>query len=218
MSSIPNTNDGSLQRSKAPALPIGALIERKPQRLGTTTADAVSRGPDRVDFSADAALAGAELAQRLQSVRDAVRDAAASGGTDESIEKAQSELDHGASAFDDALSTPHNRRREGPWWQTRAGGVRLDAQWNSIDLLGSTSRFHLEVEGRNGAQQLTFASGTNLSSIAAAVNSFTEQTGVTAQYTQGQGIVFRRSDPAGFTSIHVIDDGGLVNGGFSIVP
>lgn len=218
MSSIPNTNDGSLQRPKAPALPIGALIERKPQRLGTTTADGVSRRPDRIDFSAGAARAGAELAQRLQSVRDAVREAAASGGADKSIERAQSDLDRGATTLNDALSTPHNRRREGPWWQTRGGGVRLDAQWNNIDLLGTASRFHLEVEGRNGAQQLTFVSGTSLSSIAAAVNSFAEQTGVTAQYTQGQGIVFRRSDPAGFTSIHVIDDGGLANGGFSIVP
>jgi len=84
----------------------------------------------------------------------------------------------------------------------------------SIDL-GTQSSFVFEISGNVGTRELSFASGTTIADIAAAINSLDDTTGVRATHS-GTGI---RLDSAGFgesqfVSVKVIDDGSIVEGGF----
>jgi hypothetical protein len=220
MSQVPSSRD------RLARLPFQPLATEKQQttanaankRAAADPAPGVTRRADRVDVSATASRAGAELAQRLQSVRDALRDAAQNAEPAPGIKDAQAELDVASNDLREVLGNIRPAGTDGPWFRTRAGGVFLNAQNDNIDLEGVPRKLHLDVNGQLGSRELLFASGTTLSSIAAAINSFTGQTGVRAEYRAGKGVEFRRADSTGFTSIHVIDDGGLINGGFSVVP
>jgi flagellin len=89
-------------------------------------------------------------------------------------------------------------------------GLYLSMGSTAIDLGGSTSSFVVEVRGALGARELTFSSGSTLSAIAAAVNTFRDVTGVEA-VSSGTGLKLFSSEYGGaeFVSVKVLDDGGV---------
>jgi flagellin len=96
-------------------------------------------------------------------------------------------------------------------------GLFLSMGGTSIDLGGATSSFVVEVRGSLGARELTFSSGTTLSSIAASVNTFKDVTGVEASVS-GNGLKLFSTEfgSSEFVSVKVIDDGGLAASGTGI--
>ncbi len=89
------------------------------------------------------------------------------------------------------------------------GGLFLSTAGN-LDLATSTDQFVIELAGAKGARELSFASGTQLTEVADAVNAFTEVTGVSAT-ASGTGL---RLDSTGFgddefVSVKIVDDGGI---------
>lgn len=105
-------------------------------------------------------------------------------------------------------------------YESRLGAVVLSGAFDNINLASPTSFLWLRVRGASGSQDLTFASGTTLQSIAAAVGSFTDQTGVRAELVPGRGVEFRavQDSLTSFVSVEVVNDGGQVNGGWGVVP
>lgn len=76
---------------------------------------------------------------------------------------------------------------------------------------GADNQFVIEISGSKGARELSFASGTQLEDIVAAINSFTDVTGVEAQLS-GTSTIRLASDSFGsseFVGIKVVDDGGI---------
>ena len=91
----------------------------------------------------------------------------------------------------------------------QAGGLYLSFG-GALDLTNASSQFVIEVTGALGSRQLSFASGTAIADIEAAVNSFTEVTGVSAT-ASGTGLRLD-SDELGseqFVAVQVVDDGGI---------
>ncbi len=96
----------------------------------------------------------------------------------------------------------------------QVGGFFLSFGGTEIDLAGADSSFTIEIAGSEGSRELTFASGTSLTAIADAVNSFTDVTGVEAEVSS-TGIRLE-SDEVGsdeFVSLKVVDDGGVTGTG-----
>lgn len=95
----------------------------------------------------------------------------------------------------------------------QAAGQFLSFGGAAIDLGASTDRFVFEVAGEKGSRELSFASGASLDSIAAAVNSFTEVTGVEATVS-GTGIRLDSSELGSneFVSVKIVDDGAIAAG------
>lgn len=82
------------------------------------------------------------------------------------------------------------------------GGAALD--------LGTGSAFTIEIAGAKGTRELQFSSGQTIASIVAAVNTFSDVTGVTA--SAGTTGVTLRSEDFGsneYISVTVIDDGDI---------
>jgi flagellin len=75
---------------------------------------------------------------------------------------------------------------------------------------GSSSRFVVEVSGNRGTRELSFASGTSLNDIVAAVNSFTDVTGVKAT-ASGTGLTLKSTEfgEDEFVSVRVVDAGTI---------
>ncbi|MFG0274403.1 MAG: flagellin [Phycisphaerales bacterium] len=92
----------------------------------------------------------------------------------------------------------------------QAGGFFLSFGGGNLDLGASTDRFVFEVAGSVGSRELSFASGASLASIAAAVNTFTDVTGVKATVS-GTGLRLDSSDFGSneFVSVKVTDDGSI---------
>jgi flagellin len=89
-------------------------------------------------------------------------------------------------------------------------GLYLSAGGSSLNLSGSTDRLVLEVAGAKGSREFSFASGTTLSAMVDAINTFTSVTGVVAT-ASGTGVVLK-SDEFGsdqFVSVDVIEHGGI---------
>ncbi len=93
------------------------------------------------------------------------------------------------------------------------GGLYLSFGVPYLDLGSANDEFAFRIEGTAGQRELTFASGTATADVAAAINYFTETTGVTAT-TSGTGIVIRSLRPgrSEFVSIAIVDDGNIVRG------
>ncbi|MBN4060334.1 hypothetical protein JYT11_00650 [Planctomycetaceae bacterium AH-315-I19] len=82
-----------------------------------------------------------------------------------------------------------------------------------VDLGAATDRFVVELAGSKGSREFSFASGTSLADVVAAVNSFTSVTGLSADVS-GTGI---RVDSIGFganefVSVKVVNDGNIAAG------
>jgi len=98
----------------------------------------------------------------------------------------------------------------------QVGGFFLSFGAASIDLGAGTnegSSFVFEIAGSVGNRELSFASGTTLTSIASAVNTFSDITGVEATVS-GTGIRLDSTEFGSdeFVSVKVIDD-GTINAG-----
>ena len=90
------------------------------------------------------------------------------------------------------------------------GGLYLSYGATALDLGGANSQFVIEIGGSLGTRQLTFSSGTSLDSIADAINTFTNVTGVEAQVS-GTGLKLESSDfgSSEYVSVKIADDGGI---------
>ncbi|MBC7771648.1 MAG: flagellin, partial [Pyrinomonadaceae bacterium] len=96
-------------------------------------------------------------------------------------------------------------------------GVYLSTGGN-VDLNGAQgSTFTIEITGSLGSRELSFASGTSVANIAAAVNTFTNVTGVTATASGGG---FRldssRFGSKAFVSVKVVDDANIQGTGIGV--
>ena len=90
------------------------------------------------------------------------------------------------------------------------GGAALNLGGAGADD-GADDQFIIEIAGAKGSRELSFASGTSLTNIAAAVNSFTDVTGVKATVSNTTGIRLESTTQGSdqFVSIDIIDDGGI---------
>ncbi len=86
----------------------------------------------------------------------------------------------------------------------------------SLDLGTNSGLFTLEVGGQFGSRELSFASGTTTAQIVAAINTYTEITGVVASaYTSGgtntQGVFLRSSNYGSdaFVSTKIVNAAGI---------
>ncbi|MEM9066760.1 MAG: flagellin [Planctomycetota bacterium] len=85
-------------------------------------------------------------------------------------------------------------------------GLYLSFGGTAVNLGGATgSAFTIEIAGVDGNRELSFASGTSLTDVAATINSFSDVTGVEAT-TSGTGISLNSSDFGGsaFVSVDVV--------------
>ncbi len=75
---------------------------------------------------------------------------------------------------------------------------------------GANSRFVIEIAGNKGSRELSFASGTSVADVVAAVNSFTDVTGVKAT-TSGTGLALKSAEfgSAQFVSVKVVNAGSI---------
>ena len=100
----------------------------------------------------------------------------------------------------------------------QVGGYFLSFGANNLNLTSANARFVVEIAGARGSRELSFASGTTLASVAAAVNSFTDVTGVKARVSGTTGIRLF-SDAYGsdqFVSVKVSNAGGIDTGNLGI--
>ncbi|MFN5945271.1 MAG: flagellin [Phycisphaerae bacterium] len=102
----------------------------------------------------------------------------------------------------------------------RTAAVMLSLGSANLDLSSATAQFTIEVGGGQGAREFTFSSGTSLASIAAAINQFSDVTGVKATYAGGAAtnIVLESKDygASEFISVKTTNTGGLVSSGSGI--
>ncbi len=96
----------------------------------------------------------------------------------------------------------------------QVGAMFLSLGGTSLDLGSQTDNFVIEINGADGARELSFASGAETSVMAETINSFTSVTGVKATAVNSGGAVGLRleSDRYGadeFAGIKVIDDGNI---------
>ena len=78
---------------------------------------------------------------------------------------------------------------------------------------GANDQFVIEIAGTEGSRELSFASGTTLNSVVAAINSFTDVTGVTGTVS-GNGIRLDSTEYGQneFVSVKVVDDSNIGTG------
>lgn len=87
---------------------------------------------------------------------------------------------------------------------------------------GLEEQFAIELAGADGARELSFASGSTVADIAAAINASTGETGVRASVSSTSdgtiGLRLEATDPGadGFVSVRVLDDGGGLAGGGTV--
>ncbi|CAG0995000.1 Flagellin FlaB1 [Phycisphaerales bacterium] len=88
-------------------------------------------------------------------------------------------------------------------------GLFLSMGGSAIDIEQNSSLV-LEIAGSKGSRELSFSSGTTLTKIKDAINSFTDVTGVAA-VVSGTGIRLQSNDfgSSEFVSVKVIDDAGI---------
>ncbi|MBN8644810.1 MAG: flagellin [Planctomycetes bacterium] len=100
----------------------------------------------------------------------------------------------------------------------QVGGFFLSFGANNVNLSSATARFVVEVAGAKGSRELSFASGTTLANVAAAINSYTDITGVKARVSGTTGVRLF-SDEYGsdqFVSVKVNSAGGIDTGNLGI--
>ena len=97
----------------------------------------------------------------------------------------------------------------------RTAAVMLSLGTANLDLSSATAQFTIEIGGGAGAREFTFSSGTSLASIAAAINQFSDVTGVQASYAGGgaTNIVLQSKNygASEFISVKTTNTGGLVS-------
>ncbi|MBX3375438.1 MAG: flagellin [Phycisphaeraceae bacterium] len=100
-------------------------------------------------------------------------------------------------------------------------GMYLSMGGTGLDLGGATSAFTLEISGALGSRELTFTSGTTMTSIAAAINTFTDITGVQATVvasgtSNGIKLNSKEFGSSQFVSVKIVNAGGLSTSGLGL--
>jgi flagellin len=92
----------------------------------------------------------------------------------------------------------------------QVGGFFLSVGSTNLDLGAATDQFVIEIAGTEGSRELSFASGTAIADVAAAINSFTDVTGVAAAVS-GTGLRLDSAEfgSSEFVSVKVVDDGSI---------
>ena len=96
----------------------------------------------------------------------------------------------------------------------QTGALYLSTNGN-LNLNANSGLFTIEVGGALGSRELSFASGTTTAQIVAAINTYSDVTGVTASaYTSGAGTngVYLKSKDYGsdaFVSVKIVNDAGI---------
>jgi len=87
----------------------------------------------------------------------------------------------------------------------------------TLDLGGSGQNFTIEIAGSLGARELSFASGTTVADMVAAINTFTDVTGVSA-VASGTGLVIRSEEYGSdeFVNVKVVNAAGITGTGVGI--
>ncbi|MFG0326083.1 MAG: flagellin [Phycisphaerales bacterium JB037] len=93
------------------------------------------------------------------------------------------------------------------------GGANLDTGGaGAAD--GANSAFTIEISGALGSRELSFSSGTSNADIAAAINTFSDVTGVTASAdTNGVSLLSSEFGSSQFVSVKVVNEGNAQGGG-----
>ncbi|MFM9958098.1 MAG: flagellin hook IN motif-containing protein [Phycisphaerales bacterium] len=93
----------------------------------------------------------------------------------------------------------------------QVGGFFLSFGASNLNLSSATAQFNIEVRGAKGTRSLAFASGTNLASVTAAINSYTQFTGVKARVSGTTGIRLQSETygTSAFVSVKIANDGGI---------
>ncbi len=98
----------------------------------------------------------------------------------------------------------------------QTAGYYLSYGAAALNLSAATARFVIEITGNKGSRELSFASGTQVSSIVNSINTFTDVTGVAATLsgtggTPSSGIVVRSVEFGDneFVSVRVVSSGGI---------
>ncbi len=93
----------------------------------------------------------------------------------------------------------------------QVGGFFLSFGANNLNLSSSSAKFVVELAGAKGSRELSFASGTTLTSVKDAINSFTDVTGVKAKVSGSTGIRLYSDDYGSdqFVSVKVSNSGGI---------
>lgn len=96
------------------------------------------------------------------------------------------------------------------------GGVFLSTAGN-LNLGGSGKSFTIEIAGALGSRELSFASGTTVSGIVKAINTFSDVTGVSAE-ASGTGLRLESAEYGrnAFVSVKVVEDAGISGTGAGI--
>lgn len=90
------------------------------------------------------------------------------------------------------------------------GGLFLSAGGSAIDINSNNSALTIEIGGSQGNRELSFSSGTTLTQIRDAINSFTDVTGVKA-VVSGTGVLIQSSEFGSdqFVSVKVVNAAGI---------
>ncbi len=92
-------------------------------------------------------------------------------------------------------------------------GYFLSFGGTSLDLGTADDQFVIEIAGSLGSRELSFASGTALADVAAAINSFEAVTGVNATVSaNGLRLDSTEYGSNEFVSVRVVDDGSIAAG------
>ena len=96
-------------------------------------------------------------------------------------------------------------------------GLLLSLGGAAVNLSSADDALIFDVAGTRGSRQFTFASGTSLSNVAIAINTFTDVTGVEANIS-GTGVVLKSLEYGtnDFVSVDITDDGGQAGGIFRL--
>ncbi len=92
----------------------------------------------------------------------------------------------------------------------QVAGYFLSFGGSNINLTSASERFVIEITGSKGSRELSFASGTTISDIKDAINSFTDVTGLSAA-TSGTGIGLKSVNFGSeeFVSVRLINSGSI---------
>lgn len=94
------------------------------------------------------------------------------------------------------------------------GQLFLDFGGAALDLGGPGSSFVVEITGSLGSRELSFSSGTTNADIAAAINTFSDVTGVTASANgDGVALLSQGYGSDAFVSVKLIEDGNAEGDG-----
>jgi len=97
------------------------------------------------------------------------------------------------------------------------GQLYLSFAAGNLNLGGSGEQFTIEVSGALGSRELQFSSGTSVADIAAAINTYSDVTGVTASASStGLSILSNEFGSSQFVSVKVVDDAGATGSGIGV--